>query len=65
MLKSKEIANMGSKEREKKMKELKFEIVKARAEAAKTGSSKVKEAKRTLAKIMTFNKSYKEALNNK
>ena len=56
-LKTKDIANFSKEDREKKLKELKLELVKARISASKAGTSKVKEIKRTIARIFTFNKS--------
>jgi len=57
ILKNKEIKNMDPKEREKKIKELKLELVKSKANAAKSGAGKIKEIKRTIARMLTFNKS--------
>ncbi|MGD9275719.1 MAG: 50S ribosomal protein L29 [Candidatus Pacearchaeota archaeon] len=54
-MKSKEIKKLSEKEREKKLKELKMELVKAKANAAKGGSSKIKEIKKMIARIHTFN----------
>ena len=65
LLKSKEIAKMVKSEKEKKLKELKLELVKTRTNVAKTGSSKSKEIRRMIARIMTFNKSDKEELKKK
>ncbi len=55
-LKAKEIREMGKAGREKKLKELKFELIKSKASAAKTGSSRTKEIKRIIARILTLNK---------
>jgi len=52
-MKTKEIKKMSKEERMKKMEELKFELIKARS--GKTGSSKIKEIKKTIARILTFN----------
>ena len=51
-MKPKEIRNMNKKARDKKLKELKTELVKAR----KSGS-KVKNIRKTIAQIHTINKS--------
>ena len=40
-------------------------LVKAKVNATKTGSGKTREAKRTIARILTVNKSVKEELKNK
>jgi len=55
-LKSKDIQKMSKKDREKKLKELKLELVKSRANASKGGSSKIKEIKKIIARILTLNK---------
>jgi len=54
-LKAKEILNMNETDREKKLKELKLELVKAKANAAKSGSSKAKEIRKIVARILTIN----------
>jgi ribosomal protein L29 len=54
-LKSKDIQKMGKEERMKKIEELKFELIKAKTHASKTGTSKAKEIKRTIARILTLN----------
>ena len=48
----------------KKMKDLKFELIKSKANAAKTGGSKTKEIKKIIARIHTLNNS-KGRLGNK
>ena len=55
-LKFKEIKKMNESEREKKLKELKVELVKSRASAAKKGSANPKQIKRIIARILTANK---------
>lgn len=55
-LKSRDIRKMRKEERERKLKELKLELVKSKASASKTGSSKIKEIKKTIARILTLNK---------
>lgn len=52
-MKTKDIRKMSKDERTKHMEELKFELVKARS--GKTGSSKIRAIKKTIAKILTFN----------
>ena len=54
-LKAKDIKKMNKEDRMKKMEELKFELVKARANASKSGTSKAKEIKKIIARIFTFN----------
>jgi ribosomal protein L29 len=46
---------MNMEERNKKMHEMKFELVKARTSAAKSGTSKAKEIKKIIARILTLN----------
>ncbi len=55
-LKSKDIQKMTKEEKEKKLKELKMELVKSRAGSAKGGSSRTKEIKKIIARIITLNK---------
>lgn len=56
-LKFKDIKKMNKEDRDKMFKELKLGLVKARAEALKGGSSKIKNSKRAIAKILMINKS--------
>ncbi len=56
-LTSKDIISLSKEDKEKKLNELKLELVKAKISASKAGTSKVKEIKRTIARILTFNKS--------
>ena len=53
-LKSKDIKKMGNDEKMKKIEELKFELVKSKGNAQK-GSSRAKEIKKTVARILTLN----------
>ncbi len=68
ILRQKDLVKMSEKEREEKLKDLKFELVKSNVAANKT-NAKTKEIKRAIARILTmksqiFNKS-KGLLNNK
>jgi large subunit ribosomal protein L29 len=54
-LKTKDIQKMNKEDKMKKIDELKLELMKARVSAAKAGTSKIKEIKRTIAKILTLN----------
>ena len=54
ILKSKEIAKMSKKEQEEKLQELRFELIKANVAANKSGKIKIKELRRTIAKILTL-----------
>lgn len=65
-LKIKDIRNISKEDREKKLKELKLEMIKARVGASKSGSSKIKEIKKIIARILTFNNTLeREKLKNK
>ena len=64
LLRFKDIAKMPQKDRDDKMKELRFELVKAGVSANKT-NAKTKEIKRAISRLMTLNNSVKEALNKK
>lgn len=52
-LKAKEIKKMTKQEREKRMEELRMEMIKARVDAAKKGSSRVREIKKVIARMLT------------
>ena len=54
-LKAKEIQKMNVNDREKKLKDFKLELVKAKANAAKSGNSKAKEIRKIIARIHTIN----------
>ena len=53
--KFKDIQKMGKEERMKKIEELNLELIKAKVSAAKAGTSKMKEVKRMIARILTLN----------
>jgi ribosomal protein L29 len=54
-LKMKDIQRMSKEDRMKKLEELKFELVKAKTNASKSGTSRVKEIKKIIARILTLN----------
>ena len=54
-LKFKELKKMSNAEQEKKLKDLKVELIKAKAGVAK-GSSRTKEIRKIIARIHTLNK---------
>ena len=58
LLKIKDIRNMSTEERKNKLEELKLELIKSNV-LSKKSSSKAKEIKRVIARIMTINKSVK------
>lgn len=51
-----EITKLNESEREKRLNELKAELVKSQGNASKKGSTKVKEIKKMIARILTANK---------
>lgn len=51
----KDIQRMSKEDRMKKLEELKFELVKAKTNASKSGTSRVKEIKKIIARILTLN----------
>jgi ribosomal protein L29 len=55
-MKIKDLRSMTKEDRERKLKELKLELIKAKANPSKTGSSKNKEIKKIIARIFTLNK---------
>jgi len=55
ILKSKEISKMSNKERDEKIKELKSELMREKVNLGKGGKIKLKEIKRTIARLHTFN----------
>lgn len=61
-LKMKEIRNMSKEERNKKLKELKFQLIISKGNSSKKGSSKTKEIKKIIARILSLNKSKSEEL---
>jgi len=51
-MKQKEVEKLTEKDKDKKLKELKIELAKSKANASKTGSSKTKEIKKIIARIL-------------
>lgn len=64
LLRTKDITKLTEKDRENKLKELRFELIRAGVTANKS-SAKTKEIKRAISRLISFNKSSKEALKNK
>ncbi|MBS3075500.1 50S ribosomal protein L29 [Candidatus Pacearchaeota archaeon] len=56
ILKSKDIAKMSETEIEEKTKELRMELMKNKINAAKGGKLKIREIKRTIARLLTINR---------
>lgn len=62
-MKYKEITKMNKEEIEKKLKELKIELIKSKTKASKTGSANTRQIRKTIAQILTFNTSKQGVLN--
>jgi ribosomal protein L29 len=54
LLKPKDIRKMNAKEREEKIKELQFALLKSYVEAAKGSTKQLKEIKKAIARILTI-----------
>ncbi len=65
MAKKEDFKKMSKSDRDKKMKELKLELVKSKVSGSKTGTSKVKQIKKMIARILTLNNSKQEVLSKK
>ena len=55
-MKMKDLRDLSKEELERRFKKLKLELVKSKVNASRTGSSKIKNIKKTIAQILTFNK---------
>ncbi len=64
-LKFKDLKKINREEREKKLKDLSMELIKARSNIGKGGSSRIKETKKIIARILTINTADKEVLSKK
>jgi ribosomal protein L29 len=56
ILRNKDMSKMSNSERDSKIKDLKMELVKEQVNLAKGGKTKVREMKKTIARLMTFNR---------
>ncbi|MFA5173776.1 MAG: 50S ribosomal protein L29 [Candidatus Pacearchaeota archaeon] len=61
IIKFKEIEKMNEKEKQEKIKELKIELIKNRISSGKGGKMNMKEIKRTIARLLTFNRLNKQS----
>ncbi|MBU0894344.1 MAG: 50S ribosomal protein L29 [Nanoarchaeota archaeon] len=61
-MKTKELKEMTMENRKQKLKELKLELLKSKANASKSGNSKTKEIKKIIARILTLNAPQKKVL---
>ena len=64
ILRVKDIKSMSVQDRNSRLNELKFELVKASVTSQK-GKAKTKELRRTIARLLTFNKIENGGLTNK
>ena len=65
ILRAKDISKMSEKERNGKIKDLKMELIKDKTNSGKGGKLKSKEIKRTIARLHTFNRLQREAVETK
>ena len=65
ILKAKDISKMSEKERTSKIQDLNLELMKDKANVGKEGKMKTKEIKRTIARLLTFNRLNKEPVETK
>ena len=56
ILKSKDISKMSNNERGEKIKDLKMELLKEKIKLSKGGKTKIREIKKTIARLLTFNR---------
>lgn len=54
-MKYKEISKLSEADREKKLKDLKLELVKSKTGTAKQSGSRAKQIRKIIARILTFN----------
>jgi ribosomal protein L29 len=64
LLRAKDIVKMSKEDRAKRLKDLKLELVKANVTANRT-NSKTKEIKRAISRLITFNATAKQEVENK
>ncbi len=62
ILKNKEISRMSEKEINEKLEELKLELIKSKVTSSKSGKTKIKEIKKTIARLLTFNRQNKRPI---
>ena len=55
-IKIEELKKMSKEERDKKLDELKLELIKSKVSTSKTGNSKPQEIRKVIARILTLNK---------
>ena len=62
ILKNNEISRMSEKEINEKLGELKLELIKSKITSSKSGKTKIKEIKKTIARLLTFNRQNKKSI---
>ncbi len=62
ILKNNEISRMSEKEINEKLEELKLELIKSKITSSKSGKTKIKEIKKTIARLLTFNRQNKKSI---
>lgn len=65
IIRKKDIHKMSEKDREEKLKELKMELIKSKVASSKGGKIKIKEIKKTIARIITINRLTKNPVDKK
>ena len=63
-MKLKDLKQLSQEERNRRLKDLKLELVKSKGKASKAGSSRGREIRKMIARIITLNKSTEELKNN-
>lgn len=61
ILKSKDISKMPVNEIKEKLKELKNELIRERVKLTKGGKTRIREIKKTIARLLTFNRKTKDS----
>lgn len=59
LIKNRDIKNMNEEDRREKLKELKLELIKKNVQANKASKVKMKEIKKTIARLLTLNHAHK------
>jgi ribosomal protein L29 len=62
IIRLKDIKKMSVKEIEEKIKELRMELIKNKVASGKGGKIKIKEIKRTIARLLTFNRQNEKSI---
>ena len=62
ILKTKEIAKMSEKDIKEKIKDLRLELIKSKVNSGKGGKIKIREMKKTIARLLTFDRLNKKSV---